>query len=179
MKYLIMCPCGKQIFTVSSKVNRKKYCSKKCFYKFRTRPQGLKYILHKENPTWFKKGLIPWSKGTKGILKANSGSIKRGEHKGIKTEFKKGMNLEERNKNWKGKNVGYFGLHTWVQRKLGIARKCEVCEITKDKRKVHWANKSRKYKRDLSDWVSLCSKCHGKYDKGHRDNIKKIWPSTQ
>ena len=27
-----------------------------------------------------------------------------------------------------------------------------------------WANKSHKYLRKLSDWISLCSSCHKQYD---------------
>ena len=38
------------------------YC-KKCGYKHRIRPTGLQYVLHKENPTSFKKGFTPWNKG--------------------------------------------------------------------------------------------------------------------
>lgn len=38
---------------------------------------------HYSPRTEFKKGIVPWSKGTKGILKANSGSF-HGEHKGSK-----------------------------------------------------------------------------------------------
>lgn len=35
----------------------------------RKRPKGLKYKLHKENPTSFKKGCVPWNKGLKGFGK--------------------------------------------------------------------------------------------------------------
>lgn len=31
------------------------------------------------NQTSFKKGQIPWNKGTKGVMKANSGSFKKGQ----------------------------------------------------------------------------------------------------
>jgi len=63
--------------------------------------------------------------------------------------------------NWKGDNVGYGGLHSWLRRKLGIPRKCERCGTTKAKR-YEWSNISRKYKRDLSDWIRLCASCHRK-----------------
>lgn len=29
---------------------------------------------------------------------------------------------------------------------------------------MHWASKTYKYKRELTDWVSLCATCHKKYD---------------
>lgn len=72
----------------SKKSNKGDYC-KRCGYKYRKRPSGLKYKKHKENPTSFKKGDIPWHKGTKGIVKPNKGSFKKGERVSIKTEFKR------------------------------------------------------------------------------------------
>ena len=38
------------------------YC-KKCGYKHRTRPRGLKYKIVSENKGWFRKGCRPWNKG--------------------------------------------------------------------------------------------------------------------
>ena len=70
------------------------------------------------------------------------------------------------NPRWSGNNVGYFGLHTWVKRKLGSAKVCEQCGSVKN---VWWANKSHEYKRCLDDWLSLCAICHRKHD-----NITKI-----
>lgn len=57
-----ICPCGKIIEFPICRNGRKKYCSKECFYKFRSRPTGLKYQKHKDNPTSFKKGHIPTNK---------------------------------------------------------------------------------------------------------------------
>ena len=70
-------------------------------------------------------------------------------------------NTGSSNSKWLGDNVGYFGLHSWIQRKLGKAIVCEKCG---KKDKCHWANKSRKYKRDVSDFMSLCPQCHKEYD---------------
>ena len=72
----------------------------------------------------------------------------------------------EKNYNWRGDNVGYGGLHVWIRKYLGEPEKCEHC--SKDgltNRKIHWANKSQEYKRDLADWIRLCAKCHKAYDK--------------
>ena len=67
--------------------------------------------------------------------------------------------------------MAYRGLHKWVERRLGKAKRCELCGLqdlpTGKKRFFHWANKSRKYKKDLSDWVQLCMKCHKAYDKNN------------
>lgn len=65
--------------------------------------------------------------------------------------------------NWKGDKVGYSALHEWVKRMLGKPRFCEHCKRT-DKIKYEWANKSHSYRRDVNDWVRLCTLCHHKYD---------------
>ena len=71
----------------------------------------------------------------------------------------------------KGENVGYSGLHKWVQKKLGKANKCEFDNSHFGK--FEWANKSHKYKRKLTDWIQLCNLCHQKYD----SKTKKVWKS--
>ena len=45
--------------------------------------------------TAFKKGCVSWCKGTKGIMKVNNGSFKKGEHRSVKTEFKKGCKFSK------------------------------------------------------------------------------------
>lgn len=66
--------------------------------------------------------------------------------------------------NWKGKNASYYAIHAWVARHRGRPQKCEHCGTTKYRR-YHWANKSGKYLRELTDWIRLCVPCHNKYDK--------------
>lgn len=39
----------------------------------------------------FQKGFVPWNKGTKGVIKVNSGSFEKGIRHSIDTEFKKGV----------------------------------------------------------------------------------------
>lgn len=59
----------------------------------------------------------------------------------------------------------YISLHDWVRRHLGAPCICEHCGKSGLKeRKIHWANKSGEYKRDLKDWIRLCVDCHFKYD---------------
>lgn len=146
--------CGK------IKSNKGLYC-KKCGYKHRIRPRGLKYILVKKNPTSFKKGMTPWNKGTKGLIKVNSGSIKKGERRGIKTEFTSEKTFGKNNYNWRGDEVGYYSLHLWIYRNYGKPDKCENCKSIKN---VQWASKNYKYTRNREDWIKLCFKCHRKYD---------------
>ena len=110
-------------------------------------------------------GREPWNKGTRGVMKANASSIKKGQRLSPETEFTSERVKGEKNNKWKGDKVGYFGLHTWVQREKGKAKKCKWCS---SEDKIEWANKSREYKRNLNDWVPLCHKCHAKYDRNGR-----------
>ncbi len=68
---------------------------------------------------------------------------------------------------WKGSAVSYRGLHLWIQKLKGSPRLCENCHNPDLKhRSYQWANKSGFYRRDISDWIRLCGKCHSKYDRG-------------
>lgn len=62
---------------------------------------------------------------------------------------------------WKGDNVGYRGIHYWVRREKGIPKKCSNCGSIKN---VQWANIDHQYKRDINDYIELCSSCHKKRD---------------
>lgn len=68
----------------------------------------------------------------------------------------------KRNPNWKGKKVGYHGLHKWLERNFLKRGICDRCD---EKRKTTWANKTNKYLRLRSDWLELCYNCHRAYDK--------------
>jgi len=157
---IVQCKCGNEFKTTEKRLasGRGKFCSRECKYKYRIRPTGLKYNLVKENPTSFKGGHSPWNKGTKGLVKSNSGSIKTGQRLSPETEFKKGQIPL----NWKGNKVGYHALHAWVRRHKGKANKCIKCGANDN---VQWANISREYKRELNDYMELCGKCHRHYDK--------------
>jgi hypothetical protein len=65
------------------------------------------------------------------------------------------------NHNWKGDKAGYWTLHKWIVKERGRPDTCEHCGKSGLKgRSIHWANKSRKYKRDLEDWLRLRHLCH-------------------
>lgn len=121
----------------------------------------------------FVKGYIPWNKGTHvggGYRGINSGCFKKGIvpwNKGKKMWVGKKISRkikEENNPSWKGDDVGYTALHQWVYKNLGQPNYCEHCKSTVELA-YHWANKSHEYKRDVSDWMRLCVKCHFKYDR--------------
>lgn len=76
----------------------------------------------------------------------------------------KGKKSNEKNSQWKGDQVGYFALHNWVKRHLGKPLSCKMEDLT-CKGKFEWANISRKYLRDLTDWMSLCKSHHYRYDR--------------
>lgn len=88
--------------------------------------------------------------------------------------FKNIVKEESKSPNWKGDRVGRPALHNWVQKHLGKPIKCDHCKTIKAKQ-YDWANKSQKYKRQLSDWIRLCRSCHAKYD--YKTRSKK-WKKT-
>jgi len=107
------------------------------------------------------KGLY---KRTPEILKKMS--IAHLGQKGYWTGKKRPEISDEKHFKWKGIEAGYRALHIWVEKRLGKPRFCEHCGNRElGHRHYHWANISRKYKRDLKDWLRLCAKCHKKYDK--------------
>ena len=61
------------------------------------------------------------------------------------------------------KEKEYSALHKWIRSKLGEPKACEFCGKTDGR--IELANKNHKYKEKLSDWISLCKKCHINYDK--------------
>jgi hypothetical protein len=70
--------------------------------------------------------------------------------------------------NWKGHEVGYFALHTWLNRNRAKTGVCESCGATPEPKKrrvaTEWANVSGEYRRDVTDYLELCVSCHRKLD---------------
>ena len=63
---------------------------------------------------------------------------------------------------WKGEKAGYRTIHHWVQKNKG---KPIICVDCGSMRNVEWANISGNYKRELTDYKSLCKSCHNFYDR--------------
>ena len=141
----------------------------------------------------FIKGQIPWNKGRKlpqevkdkirkkliGQHISPNTEIKEKQRLSPKTEFKKGMipwnkgligyMKGEKHPLWKGDDIKYVGLHMWVYSRLGKPDICESCKNNNlNGHKIHWANVSGKYKRELTDWIRLCVPCHSKYDRARK-----------
>lgn len=112
----------------------------------------------------FIKGTISWIKGKKidrikypnfGHNKPHTENTKlkmslskKGKHYSIETEFKE-----------KKGELSYVGLHEWINRRLGKAKKCSN-NINHISTKYCWANISGEYKKEISDWKEVCNKCN-------------------
>ena len=169
----LTCPCGKEFYCLPSRAHRTRCCSKKCQYEYARRPSGLNYEIKVENPTWFKKGeKEPHShKFPKGWI--SPWVIKPGQRISPATEFKKGQIP----RNYKGDAVGYHALHMWVRRHFGCPTRCEHCSSVVN---LCWASKDWTYSRERSAWMTLCQKCHSKYDRKHAWGVaSKIYPEIQ
>ena len=117
-------------------------------------------------------GKIPWNKGLKvdrekyptmgAFGKRTLEQKKRisDGHKGQKA-WNKGTG------EWTGTDNEYRLLHKWVERRLGKPMCCDFCKKT-NLGMYHWANKSGKYKKEITDWLRLCQKCHAEYDNKRR-----------
>lgn len=75
------------------------------------------------------------------------------------------------NPKWKGDKVGYHGIHDWIRSVRGAPSECDKCGFKEEIRpafatrdRFEWANISRKYKRDINDWIRLCIRCHRRAD---------------
>jgi len=128
--------CGDEKYYTKSRLasGRGKYCSQGCAYVAAT-----------------------------GTHRSPKTEIKKGQRIGRKTEFKRTQTLGDKNVNWKGDGVGYWALHTWLNRKYGKPRVCELCGDTKHSR-YEWANKNGVYDRNIKNWLRLCKLCHQRYD---------------
>lgn len=95
------------------------------------------------------KGQIPWNKGLKGVQVA----------------WNKGLPhlKNENNPAWKGNNIGYCGLHSWLYRNYKKDGVCGICN--KNSKYTECALiKGKLYKRNIHNFMELCKKCHNNYD---------------
>lgn len=69
----------------------------------------------------------------------------------------------ESSNSWSGDDVGYSGIHRWVNKNYGKPAFCEMCKDV-SRKMYHWANISNGYRRERKDWIRLCVPCHKKFD---------------
>ena len=126
-----------------------------------------------------RTGMIPWNKGKKWNKETRKrmSDAKIGKkwtdimRKIIPSKLPRG----EKHHNWKGDSARYGTKHDWISGNYGRPTTCEHCQANNlTGHKIHWANKNGQYLRDRTNWLRLCAKCHGLYDKQNnpRKNIK-------
>lgn len=101
------------------------------------------------NSGQFKKGGVPWIMGK--------------THSDV---TKKKLSIAGKGRippNFKGDEVGYFAVHSWIHRHYGKANHCSF-DPTHTSHHFEWANISGSYLRDVDDYAQLCIKCHRQYD---------------
>lgn len=106
------------------------------------------HLWKKGNVNGFKKGNIPWNKGTIGLTKAN------------KTSFKKG----NEHRHWRGENASISRKHTWIRENKIKPEKCPKCRNDK-KLELSFDHSLGEATRNINDYQYLCKKCHMKRDK--------------
>ena len=112
-------------------------------------------------PDWWREKLRTRALGNKWHL----GKKFTEETKRKIGEKSKGRNVGNKHVAWKGENVSYRRLHKWIEITLGKPDTCEHCGVNGlIGHQIHWANRSGEYKRDLTDWLRLCVRCHKQYD---------------
>jgi hypothetical protein len=109
------------------------------------------------NAGWFSDTNVGF-RPTKGITPKHLVPAKKGQRISPATEFKKGQIPY----NFKGDDVGYYALHTWLRRNFGKPTVCECCGANKN---LCWASKNWNYSRVREDWWMLCKGCNSRYDK--------------
>ena len=107
------------------------------------------------------------SKETKDKIRKNNARYWLGKKMSDEHKRKIGR-AGELSPSWKGDKVSYYAIHIWVVKEKGSPDYCIKCnkkgEKTGRRWNMEWANIDHKYRRDLNDYIGLCSKCHKKYD---------------
>jgi hypothetical protein len=151
MKIVRTCACGKEFNTWQFRVD-----------------EGRGKFCSKSCMYVYRKRRFGFKRVDKGV---NASWFKPGHHN-IPT-FPPGY----RPPNFKEEGFDYSSLHHWVKRHKGRPVKCEHCG---GQTNLQWANKSWEYHRDLEDWLSLCAKCHRKYDMaGGRGAVAEKFPERR
>ena len=121
--------------------------------KLRLAKLGKKFIKISQAKTGIKR-----SEETKQKISQTLTSIRRSEE----TRKKIGLaHLGKKQHCWKGDNVSYRGLHSWVRRHLPQPELCQMCNKTG---RLVLANKTGIYVREFKNWFYVCYHCHSLYD---------------
>lgn len=176
----VVCPCGKPFLARRKRVEagRGRYCSRLCQNTYQDRSTGrtgLTYVKHKDNPTAFQPGQVPWNKGKQGVMPvpwnkgAATGVVPPNAFQPSQVPWNKGvpgvMPAGEQHPQWVGDDVRYAGLHSRLYRERGAAsaHACAQADET-CKGRMEWANISGEY-RGVDDFQPLCHSHHVRYDR--------------
>ena len=116
-------------------------------------------------------------------VKRRISASEKGKHISVETrkkmsEIMKGQ-TNDKCRNWKGDDVGYWGIHDWLATNYGKANKCENPECSGKSKNYQWAKKRDvPYKRIRGYFEMLCVSCHTKQD-WNKDTRKKISESLK
>ena len=69
----------------------------------------------------------------------------------------------EKHPRWAGSDVGYFGIHIWLNRNFPRSGECEHCG-RRDKPTEYASLTGHVYTRNREDYAELCVKCHRRMD---------------
>lgn len=130
-------------------------CSKEFFKRYNegaTEWTGHRFCSLACRPTIWNKGLTKDDERVASYLAKTSA-----------TRFKSEDTTGSKNVKWKGTEASYAAKHMWARYHFGTPKLCEHCGVT-DRKMYHWANISKTYIRDRSDWLRLCVPCHKKFD---------------
>lgn len=128
---------------------------------------------HKKHLSESHKGQIAWNKGLSNEFTRINAKKAQDALRG-KPAWNRGLKMPqitgEKHPAFKGDSVGYSALHDWVYRYKGVPEICQGCGSEKN---LQWASIDSKYIRDIDEWISLCSKCHYRYDGLEKKRWKK------
>ena len=146
--------CGKSVYIYPSrKMYDRHFCSRECRYKAQKKYQS-------EINKSLKKRVTKICNFCKKQFEVHA--YRKQTAIFCSTSCKGKFFSEEKHSCWKGGSVGYQGVHHWIRKHKGLAskRKCVFCS----KQAKEWANIDGKYRRRVSDYISLCVSCHRRYD---------------
>lgn len=89
----------------------------------------------------------------------------KGQHNSPETEFK---SIRTHAFDIVGGANSYREIHKWIEEQLGKPETCSKCGKIGYGKQIHWANLSGEYKKEISDWVRVCAKCHYEMDKFYK-----------
>lgn len=108
--------------------------------------------------------------GNKSVVEGTS--IRKGNSMSCGCLQKESFLRGKKSPQWKGDNVGYFGLHYWIRNTFGKANKCENKDCPHKSKQFQWALlRGASYERKRENFIMLCRSCHSHYDNISRNLI--------